>query len=523
LSPRVTGDMRRHRAPLAGGLALGLLAALTAAPVRAQVSAIAPQSLFFAQAGIGANRGNYLEADAGAIYTDNVFLEPSGPGATLGLVGLLGDLERTGTRLDYRLNSDITVVKYFPSDFKTQPFGYADGFAEFKILPSFFSWTARDTYSDLVINPLDAVTPDNLETINVVTTGPRFTLTPTLRTTIVLDGFYSFVDSNSNSPQYVNINNHRYGGDLTLKRAFTGRTSAYVTGIVQKVEYSDTLQNTDYRSEAANGGIRVEDPRTLVDLSGGYQRLRTTVVTLVPSDIGIIEQSQNLTPSAANWAANLSRVISPTQRVSLNAQRLIADSSSLFLLGLNQAVPSLNGNLLVNGQPFKYTVYGATWRFEANRTSLQINVSENRQDYEYTTNSGTANNGINGTNNNLTFKFAGALLTRKLSPVLNWDLGVSYGDNEYASSTNHIATILTSLRWNVGQRLGLRFVYAYTNQSNPGGYSNNLVGLVASYTLTPVAGGQSQPPAGESSFLSPVAPGSTQPWQPPVQAPSPPQ
>jgi hypothetical protein len=515
--------MKRRTAPLAlGRLLPGLLLCLASMQVSAQVGAIAPQSLFFQQAAIDANRGNYLEADAGAIYTDNVRLEPNGPGATLGLVGLVGDLGRTGTRLDYRLDSDIAVVKYFPSDFKTQPFGYADGSAEFKILPSFFSWTARDTYNNLVLDPLAPVTPDNLETINIFTTGPRFTLTPTLRTRIVLDGFYSFVDSSSNSPQYVNINNRRYGGDLTMSRAFTSSTSVYITGIVQKVEFSNTEQNTDFRTESANGGIKFADPRTLVDLSGGYQKLHATVVNFVPSDIGIIEQPQNLTPSAANWAANLSRVISPTQRVSLYTQRLIADSSSLFQLGLNQAVPNFNGNQLANGQPFKYSVYGATWRFEGNRTSLQVNVTENRQEYEYTTNNGIANNGINGTNSNVTSKFAGALLTRKLSPVLNWDIGVTYGENEYGLSTNHLVSALTNLRWQVGQRLALHFVYAYNNQSNPGGYSNNLAGIIASYALTPVVAGTSQTQPGEPSFLSPIAPGSTQPWQPPVpQQPSP--
>jgi hypothetical protein len=508
LSSGATGDTRRRRrAALAGGgLVPGLWLALAAAPVAAQVNVIAPQSLFFDQASLA--RRNYMEVDAGAIYTDNVYLQPSGPGDTLGMLGLVGDLERTGTRFDYRVDSDMAVAKYLHSDFGTQPFGFFNGTAELKLWPSFFSWTAQDTLNNLVINPLAPVTPDNLETINVVTTGPRFTLTPTLRTSVVVDGFYSFVDSNSNSPLYVNINNRRYGGDLTTTRAFTSTTSAYITGTVQKVEYSDTAENTDFRSDSVNGGIKFVDPRTLVDISGGYERLHTSVVTLVPSDVGIIERPENQTPSGANWLANLSRVISPTQRVSLYAQRLITDSATLFGLGLNQAVPNLNGNLLATGQPFTYTIYGASWRFEMNRTTFQVNLSELREEYEYTTGS------------NATFKFGGAEFTRSLTPTLKWDIGATYGNNAYGVSTNHILTAVSSLRWSVGRRLGLRFIYAYSNQSNPGGYSNNQVGLIASYALTPVGGAPSQPEPTGPSFLSPVAPQSSQPWQPPVQQPS---
>jgi hypothetical protein len=480
-----------------------------AAQVSAQVSAVSPQGLFFDQAAIGAHRGNYLEADAGVIYTDNVYLEPNGPGDTLGMLGLIGDLERAGTRLDYRLDSNLSVVKYLHSDFQTQPFGYADGSGELKIVPGFFSWTARDTYNNLVINPLDPITPDNLETINYFTTGPRFTLTPTLRTSIVLDGYYSFVTSSSNSPQYVNINNRRYGGDLTMSRAFTASTSAYITGTVYKIEYSDTAQNTDFRSNAVNGGFKYSDARTFLDISGGYQRLHTTVVNLVPSEIGIIERTENETPGGANWQANLSRVISPKQRVSLYATRLIADSSSLFQQGIGQPVPNLSGNLLVNGQPFTYTTYGATWRFEASRTTLQVNISQLREEYEFTPTSNT------------TSKWAGVLLTRKLSPVLKWELGATYGHNDYAGSTNHAVNVLTSLRWQVGRRFSLRFVYARSTQSSPGSYTADQVGIVAGYALT--APGTGTPPPEEPTFLQPVAPGSSQPWQVPAQQPSPPQ
>ena len=64
---------------------------LLSLPVAAQVSGpITTQSLFFDQAG-SAHRGDYLEAQAGVVYTDNVNLVPDGGGGTIAMVGLVGD------------------------------------------------------------------------------------------------------------------------------------------------------------------------------------------------------------------------------------------------------------------------------------------------------------------------------------------------------------------------------------------------------------------------------------------------
>jgi hypothetical protein len=113
---------RRAGRPARAPLALGLLLTFMAARATAQIGQFTTQSLFFNQAS-SAHRGNYIEADAGAIYNDNVDLRPGGPGDTLLTIGLLADTEHFGQHLDYRLDSDLSLVKYLQGDFKTQPFG----------------------------------------------------------------------------------------------------------------------------------------------------------------------------------------------------------------------------------------------------------------------------------------------------------------------------------------------------------------------------------------------------------------
>jgi hypothetical protein len=233
------------RLPLGGGLAVAILLCLVSLPAAAQVSGpITTQSLFFDQAS-GAHHGDFLEAQAGFIYTDNVNLEPNGPGDELAMIGLVGETERQGApRLDYRLNSDLMLVKYFGSQYQTQPLGYLDGTADFKIVPGTLVWTARDSFSQVSINPVGAPTPDNLESINYITTGPQLILKPTLQTTFTVDGTYAYVYSSSKSPEYVNINSNRYGGDVRLDHAFSNIMTAYIVGAYQKVRFQDTTINT---------------------------------------------------------------------------------------------------------------------------------------------------------------------------------------------------------------------------------------------------------------------------------------
>jgi hypothetical protein len=105
---------------------IGLVLALAALPAAAQIGPLTNQNLFFDQAS-SARRGNYLEADTGLIYSDNVTRVQNGSGDTLALLGLVGNASREGPRLDYRLASDLALVKYLHSNYQTQPFGYLDG------------------------------------------------------------------------------------------------------------------------------------------------------------------------------------------------------------------------------------------------------------------------------------------------------------------------------------------------------------------------------------------------------------
>jgi hypothetical protein len=110
--------------------------------------------------------------------------------------------------------------------------------------------------------------------------------------------------------------------------------------------------------------------------------------------------------------------------------------------------------------------------------------------------------------------------------VLSGDVGVSFGRNEQVGTPSanggqpvitgqsaNTWSVLTDLRWQVGERLALRFIYTHSEQQ--GVYKDNQVGVTASWALL------NKTATTQLAPLSPIAPASTQfsPEQPAPQAP----
>jgi hypothetical protein len=484
--------------------ALALWLTLATAPATAQQTLLTGQSLLSQSA--SNYPGNHLAADGGVIYTDNVQRTEGGSSQTLLLLGLTGDISQQGTRLDYRLASNLAVLKYLEGAYPRGPTGYLDGAVFLKIVPSFFTWIARETYTQVQIDPYAPVTPDNVENVNYITTGPRFTMRPTLRTSVTLDALYSYLTTSSSSPVYINLDNHRYGGDLTIDRAFSEAASLYIKGQYQKVDFKDQLSNYNYSLGSASAGYKLSNGRTDLDLSGGYSQVRVyDVLTSVESIVGTRETRQTETFDTPIWRLDLSRLITPRQRLALVTSQQYTDALAAFRLGFDQAVPTIAPQRLASGEVFKQRQFGLNWRFQGSRTSLDVGVSKYQQRYVLTT------------SNDYNAKLANALLNRQLSPVLSWDIGATYQQEEQVGNPSgtggtptvsgqsaKVFSVLTDLRWQVGERLALRFIYAHSSQS--GVYRDNQIGLTASWALI---GGQ--PPATQAfPALTPVAPGSTQ-------------
>jgi hypothetical protein len=479
----------------------GLWLALATVPAAAQISPLSSQTLFYQQAA-RPQTGNYLAANGGLLYTNNVERTANGSNDTLLMLGLTGDTSREGSRLDYHLSSNLALLKYFSGTFPTRPTGYLDGLAALKIMPGFFSWIVRETFSQVQINPYAPVTPDNLVSLNNITTGPRFTLRPTLRTTVTLDGLYSYLSTSSPSPQYSSFDNHRYGGDLRISRAFSEAASLYLKGHYERAEFKDQVDNHNYSLADGLAGYKLVDGRTVFDVSGGYSEVHLyDVLTTIEGVGGGRESLETQKFNEPIWIVNISRLMTPSQRLALTASQQVTDAASAFRLGFDQPVPSIAPPQLATSNVFRQRLFGVDWRFQAARTALDISLTENQQRYLLAT----------ATAYNSDSKSANAFLARELSPVLKWDIGVTFQrqdqvgtqPNGVVPQSSRVWGAITDLQWQVGERLAMRFIYAHSSQS--GVYSDNQVGVIASWALIAAQANAAQPYPG----LAPIAPAST--------------
>jgi hypothetical protein len=508
MRPGVAGSRLCRGAP-------GLLLTLAALPAAAQVAPLTYQNLFFDQAS-NAHTGNYLALDAGLVYTDNASFGANGSGDTLAELGLIGNAAQSSSLFDYHVDSDIALVKYLHGSYRTEPTGYFDGGMQLKLVPELFSWLARETYTQLQIDPYSPVTPDNLENVNYLTTGPRFMLHPTLRTAATLDLEYSYMDSASQSPLYVNITNHRYGADLKIERAFSSASSLYLKGKYEKVFFNDQVDNHNFSLGEGVLGYHLQDARTDVNLSGGYTTvsvydllaptprvpvLRGPDVWAPPSDAMLLQADTALAATAqaspqaetfggANWQITLARLITPNQRVALIASRQLVDPVAEFQLGFDSPVPTIVPQQLAVGDPYTAREYGADWRFVMARTSIDVGALYTSQRFELLP---TDNRNLRDVN---------ALFARQLTAVLNWEIGVRYDHEDVIGGPSFNATEeLTDLRWQIADRVGLRFIYAHTSYNS---VNTNQVGITVSYRVVGAA------PSAAPSALLPISPMSTQ-------------
>ncbi len=500
------GPRPRHRA------ALALCLAVVATPAAAQIAPLTAQSVFYARS--GNTYSDTLAVDGGFIWTDNVTRSAGGGNQTLLLLGLSGATSRDGPRLDWHLSSNAALVKYFGGAYPTEPTGFLDGLAGLKIVPGLFTWIVRETFSEVQIDPYAPVTPANLVNLNFLTTGPRFTLRPTLRTSVTLDALYSYVTSSSRSATFVDIDNQRYGGNFKIDRAFSEAASVYIKAHYEKVDFKDQVDNNNYSIAEAFAGYQLIDGRTVFDFSGGYSVLQAyNVPTIVEGPGGSRQTQENKKFQGPVWRIDVSRLITPAQRLALHASQQFTDAASAFRLGFDQPVPVIAPPILATSDAFSQRQYSIDWRFQAARTGFNLTLVDLRQHYE-----------VNSVND-VEIRMANAALSRLLSPVLTAGLAVTFQRTEPLGSSapagqpppppvpgepppgprqpSKLWGALADLRWQVGERFALRFLLAHTEQV--GVYRDNQVGITGSWALLgPQAhGGQAFP------GLAPLSPAST--------------
>ncbi len=398
-----------------------------------------------------------LSIDAGIGETDNVLLTPSRPESqTLALVGTDFELKRAGLRLDADLKGDFNYIDYVQNAFGKQLLGRFDGTTDWVLIPDHLRWALDDNFGEAQLDPLAAVTPTNLEHINVVSTGPDLVLRPLSGLFLKLGARYAYT-SYETSP----FDNQRVLGNLSVGHDLSLASSVSLNVDMQRIRFTNTVLNTDYGRRNIYGQYAVRGSRTEVT-----------------ADLGISQADDG-----SSWTTipflklQLTRTLSASSMVQLSAGQQYTDASNSFQ-GLQTGATGRIAIAPVIGTTANYLDRFGTllYRFERARTAFDVSAGWTRDTYAtepiFDVDRVTAELRVS---RRLTGTFTAELSGRAARERY---FAQGFSDNDYLGSA--------ALMYRPGQRVDVRLRYDHESRialGNDTGYTDNRVMLTVGYRI----------------------------------------
>jgi hypothetical protein len=296
-----------------------------------------------------------LAIDAGIGETDNILRTPSArQSQTIALVGADFELRRATRLLDADLRGDFNYIDYLQNAFGTQLVGRFDGSAGWQIWPERLKWVLDDSFGQAQLDPLAAVTPRNLEHVNVVSTGPDLTLRPWQALFVKLSARDAYA-AYATSP----FDNNRVLGELAIGHDFSLGSNISANADVQLIRFTNTFVNHDYDRRNFYGAYAARGARTLLSF-----------------DLGVSQANES-----GRWTSTpfvrleLTRAVSAAALLQLSAGRQYSDVSDSFR-GLQSGATGRIAIGPATGTAVNYLDQYATvlWRFTHLRTSLDVSA-----------------------------------------------------------------------------------------------------------------------------------------------------
>ncbi|MGH7105146.1 MAG: hypothetical protein ACREFT_01405 [Acetobacteraceae bacterium] len=315
---------------------------------------LGPEPAEFARYGIAAGIGE----------TDNVNVSSTNPKSqTLAAADLDFDLKRTGSRLDAYALGNFTDIDYLEGAYSNQVLGRFDGFATAKLWSDRLKWVVADDYGEEQTDPFAAITPVNLQRVNVFSTGPDLTLRPSYSTFINIDARYSQI-SYQTSP----FDGHSLVGSAAFGRQVSSLSSVSLVVQAQEQRFDNTIVNTDFDRREAYGRYLIKGARTSIDAQLGVTQANDVASSWRTSPLVRLQ---------------LTRQVSPFSIVTLGGGREFTDAAGSF----SSLTSGAGGGIAVapvaqTTANYQRTYGTAGWEFARLRTSLGLTGNWERDAYD---------------------------------------------------------------------------------------------------------------------------------------------
>ena len=294
----------------AGTLSEGAAGATGAGPAAATAASPAVAT------GAGQPQTASFGVAVGVGETDNVTLVSTNPQSqTISTAEVDFGLARVGPALDLDLAGDLSYLDYLQHAYSGQFLGRFDGLAALLLWSDRLKWIVQDDFGQTPLDAFTPVTPNNLENVNVLTTGPDLTLRLATDTFVRFGARYTLSDYET-SP----FDDYRLTGMAAIGQQLSAGSSVSLNADVQQVRFDNTVVNTDFDRQRLYAGYDVEGARTELALYAGVARV---------DEVEQVDQGEQWT-STPIAQLELTRKLSAMATVKLTAGRQYTDLADSF-------------------------------------------------------------------------------------------------------------------------------------------------------------------------------------------------
>ena len=297
-----------------------------------------------------AERDNGLAVWAGYGDSDNIGRTPTPESGTYRSVGLFLDLDRETARLDASISSDIEYRRYSIDSYDNETVGYFDGQALIDLIEDRFSWNFSERLDQGQLDAFAPIGPNNRETINVFTHGPRLDI-PFGRTSLGMSAYRS----QRRYDESAQIDNENDNFEISLARQ-ASRTASYALVA--------STSETEFEGNIAPG---YEIDRVVIRMNKLQSRGELNV-DIGTNEISSATQSQRDPVLSVDW----SRSLSGRSDIGIAALREFSDSG-------NYAGDA--AGTLVTTAPFEQKRLDVSYDLTGARTSVSLGMGIGEEDY----------------------------------------------------------------------------------------------------------------------------------------------
>jgi len=401
---------------------------------------------------------SFIALRAGTEYSDNVRRVPSnGSSDTLARLGLAMDFERIGERLSLTGRANVDYLEYLDNTYDGTARGYLDAGADWGTQRNLLQWTLRDTFGQSLNNSTGTDTPDNLENVNFITTGPTLNLHFGLVTRLSLFGLYS-----KTMYENANLDSDRTTGGIELARELSKRSTVSIEASQDNNRFDDFGSARDFDTRRAYVRWAAEGFRTTLDVSAGYTELE--------------QKNGGDKSSGPLYEVSIERRLASSSAIFLNAREEFSTASDLLRVQATTGSPTGSVDPLTTADPFRNRTARLGWRFDRPRMHLQFAGAWGQERYEQTISL------------DRTIKALEASVDRRITSTVGINVSARYERQKFdnvAASYNQ-TTLLADITKDLGRRLGLSLTLGRYDRSGSDLFSDfteNRIGLELRYTL----------------------------------------